>query len=129
LSWKSTANATSIPLSPQFAEQQVDARVISSGVFFNRQLDRLIALAARHAIPTIFTGRDYPAAGGLMSYGADNADAYHQAGLYVGRILRGDKPADLPVLQLKSPVCLKMFLCDPVHNSQPCEAPLSGLVL
>jgi putative ABC transport system substrate-binding protein len=68
-------------------------------VFFNRHRDRLIELAARYAVPTIFTNRDYVAAGGLMSYGANNGDAYRQAGLYVSPILRGDKPADLPVLQ------------------------------
>ena len=83
----------------QLAEQRVDALVIASGVFFVRQRDRLIALAAKHALPSIFTDRLYAAAGGLMSYGADNSDAYRQAGLYVARILRGDKPSDLPVMQ------------------------------
>jgi len=83
----------------QFADQAVDALVISSGVFFIRHLDRLIALTSRHALPAIFNDRDYTAGGGLMSYGADNTDAYRQAAFYVGRILRGDKPADLPVMQ------------------------------
>ena len=83
----------------QLAEQRVDALVIASGVFFVRERDRLIALAAAHALPSIFTDRLYAAAGGLMSYGADNRDAYRQAGLYVARILRGDKPSDLPVMQ------------------------------
>ena len=83
----------------QFADQRVDALVISSGVIFARLLDRIIALAARHAVPAIWNDRPYPAAGGLMSYGADNRDAYRQAAVYVGRILRGDKPGDLPVVQ------------------------------
>jgi putative ABC transport system substrate-binding protein len=83
----------------QFVEQQIGALVIGSAVFFNRNLDRLIALAARHAIPAVFNNRDFPNAGGLMSYGADTGDSYRQAGIYVGRILKGDKPSDLPVMQ------------------------------
>ena len=83
----------------QFAEQRTDALVISAGVFFTRHRDRLIALAARHAIPAIAPERSYAAAGGLMSYGADIGEAYRQAGVYVARILRGDKPSDLPIMQ------------------------------
>jgi putative tryptophan/tyrosine transport system substrate-binding protein len=83
----------------QFVEQRIGALVIGSAVFFNRNRDRLIALAARHAIPAVFNNRDFTTAGGLMSYGADTADSYRQAGIYVGRILKGDKAADLPVLQ------------------------------
>jgi putative ABC transport system substrate-binding protein len=83
----------------QFVEQRIGALVIGSAVFFNRNRDRLVALAARDAIPAVFNNRDFPAAGGLMSYGADTGDSYRQAGIYVGRILKGDKPADLPVLQ------------------------------
>jgi putative ABC transport system substrate-binding protein len=81
----------------QFVEQRVDALVVAASVPFLQHRDRLIALAARHAIPSIYFNRDFPAAGGLMSYGADFRDAYRQAGVYVGRILQGDKPADLPV--------------------------------
>jgi putative ABC transport system substrate-binding protein len=83
----------------QFSAQRVDVLIISSGIFFRPHMDRVVALTARHAIPTIFSNRDFPAGGGLMSYGTDIKDAYRQAGLYVARILRGDKPADLPVTQ------------------------------
>jgi putative ABC transport system substrate-binding protein len=82
-----------------FVEQRVDALVISSGAFFNRVLARLVGLTERHAIPAIASTGDFPAAGGLMSYGADLRDTYRQVGLYVGRILRGDKPGDLPIMQ------------------------------
>jgi putative ABC transport system substrate-binding protein len=83
----------------QFKEQRIGALVISSAAFFNRHQDRLVALAARHAIPAIFNNRDYPVHGGLMSYGADIADSYRQVGVYVSRILKGEKPANLPVIQ------------------------------
>jgi putative ABC transport system substrate-binding protein len=83
----------------QFVEQRIDALIIASAIFFLRNRERLIALAARHAIPSIFNGREFTTDGGLMSYGPDNRDTYRQAGLYVGRILKGDKPADLPVMQ------------------------------
>jgi putative ABC transport system substrate-binding protein len=83
----------------QFVEQRIDALVIGSAVFFNRNRDLLVSLTTRHAIPAVFNNRDFPAAGGLMSYGSDTADSYRHAGIYVGRILKGDKPADLPVMQ------------------------------
>jgi putative ABC transport system substrate-binding protein len=83
----------------EFAEQRIGALIIGSAVFFNRSRDRLVALSARYRIPAVFNNRDFATAGGLMSYGADTSDTYRQAGLYVGRVLKGDKPADLPVMQ------------------------------
>ena len=76
------------------------ALAISTDVFFNIRSEQLAALALRHAVPTIYQNREFAAAGGLMSYGGNLTDTYHQAGIYAGRILKGQKPADLPVQQL-----------------------------
>jgi putative tryptophan/tyrosine transport system substrate-binding protein len=80
-------------------EQKAGALVISASPIFMSSRDQLVALSTRHALPTIYQFSDFGASGGLISYGASTADCYRMAGVYVGRILKGEKPADLPVLQ------------------------------
>jgi putative tryptophan/tyrosine transport system substrate-binding protein len=77
--------------------KKVGGLVLAADPFFNNRRDQIIALAARHAVPTIYAGRDSVAAGGLIGYGNNLPDAYRRIGIYTGRILKGDKPGDLPV--------------------------------
>jgi putative tryptophan/tyrosine transport system substrate-binding protein len=87
-----TASAT-------LAEQHADALIALGAAFFLSQRDQIIALAERYKLPAIYQVQDFAIAGGLMSYGASIRDAYRQAGIYAARILKGEKPADLPVMQ------------------------------
>jgi putative ABC transport system substrate-binding protein len=80
-------------------QQQADAMVVPTNPFFVTRAKLIASLAARHNLPAIYARREFAAAGGLMSYGYDVADGYRQMGNYAGRILKGDKPADLPVVQ------------------------------
>jgi putative ABC transport system substrate-binding protein len=82
-----------------FSQKRVGRVLVGNSAFFNRRAEKLVALAARHALPTIFQFREFVLAGGLMSYGSSFAYAYHQVGIYTGRILRGEKPANMPVEQ------------------------------
>jgi putative ABC transport system substrate-binding protein len=80
-------------------QQQIGALLVGTDTFFFNQRDQIITLAARHRIPSIFFERVFATAGGLMSYGPNFANVLRQAGIYTGRILKGEKPADLPVMQ------------------------------
>lgn len=80
-------------------ELKAGALIIGHDVFFNAQAKQLGALTLRNKIPAIYTLSEFAASGGLISYGASRADAWHQAGVYVGRILKGEKPSELPVIQ------------------------------
>jgi putative tryptophan/tyrosine transport system substrate-binding protein len=84
---------------PTLSQQQVEALVITADGYLISRQDRLVNLANRFAVPTIYPLRHYAEAGGLISYGANLTDAFRQCGTYVGKILKGAKPADLPVLQ------------------------------
>jgi putative ABC transport system substrate-binding protein len=82
-----------------FAERRVGALLVGSGTLFVAKRNRVVGLAARHALPASYHLREYVLAGGLMSYGASISDAYRQVGSYAGRILKGEKPGDLPVMR------------------------------
>jgi putative ABC transport system substrate-binding protein len=80
-------------------ERRVGALIVSNDPFFNSGRERIVALAARHRIPTIYDRREYAVIGGLVSYGTSYAAAYREIGIYTGKILNGTNPADLPVEQ------------------------------
>jgi putative ABC transport system substrate-binding protein len=82
-----------------FSQQHVGAVLVSPSGFYNLRTEQLAALAARHALPAIYPRSEYALAGGLMSYGISGGYFAHQLGIYTGRILKGEKPANLPVVQ------------------------------
>jgi putative ABC transport system substrate-binding protein len=79
--------------------QRADVLLVNADAFYTAQRDLLVTLAARHHVPAIYAWREFAEAGGLMSYGTSLSASYHQMGIYVGRILKGEKPADLPIMQ------------------------------
>ena len=81
------------------AQKRTEALLVSSQILFSNRRTQIVALAARYAVPVIYAGRVFPEAGGLMSYGPTPSDAPRQLGIYAGRILKGEKPADLPVMR------------------------------
>src|SRR5262245_34529474 len=82
------------------AERRASAMLVGVAFFFTLRREQLLALAARHALPTIYGQREFTAVGGLMSYSTDLGEAYRQAGVYAARIVKGTRPTDLPVVQL-----------------------------
>jgi putative tryptophan/tyrosine transport system substrate-binding protein len=93
------SNAGEIDAAFSSLAQRVDALVMGADAVFTQQRDQLVALAARHAVPVMYNLREYVEAGGLMSYGSSITEVSRQGGMYVARILKGEKPADLPVMQ------------------------------
>jgi putative tryptophan/tyrosine transport system substrate-binding protein len=92
-------NASTEPEIDAAFQVRASALVVAPDTFFIERSDQLVALAVRHAVPTMYPFREFATAGGLMSYGVSLPDQYRQVGVYTGKILQGAKPADLPVLQ------------------------------
>jgi putative ABC transport system substrate-binding protein len=106
-------------------QERATALVVSGEVFFLTQRDRLVELAAGHAIPTIYAYREFVTAGGLVSYGGNLRDMYRQIGLYTGRILKGEKAADLPVEQITK---VELVMNLKTANKLGMKVPMSTLV-
>ena len=83
----------------QLVRQRADALLVGSDVFLTNRREQIVALAARYAVPTIYSFRSFAESGGLMSYSTNLVEVYRQVGFYVGRILKGEKPANLPIVQ------------------------------
>jgi putative tryptophan/tyrosine transport system substrate-binding protein len=86
---------------PILAQSHTAALLVTADPFFDTRRDRIVALAAEYKLPAIYQFRDYAVAGGLASYGVSLADGYRQVGIYAGRVLKGDKPGDLPIYHIK----------------------------
>jgi putative ABC transport system substrate-binding protein len=108
----------------KLADNQAGALVITTDAFFISRIAELARLTLRHAVPAVFQYRDFVAAGGLMSYGGSFTDAYRQVGVYAGRILKGEKPADLPVQQASK---VELFLNLDTARRRGLSVPLSLL--